>query len=299
MGGVSVTESGKGPTVVLLHSLLADAGSWAPLAARLAGRARLVVPNLPGFGDSPAVAGGLAEIAAAVAEALRPRLPAAVPGEVSAPVPGGVPAEPPKDVPAAVPPAGRGAVPAGAAAGATSGVAVVGNGFGSFVALRLALDSPELVSRLLLVGTGARFSDTGRAAFAGMRSRAAAGGLAAIADTAMARLFQADFAARHPEMLAERRAAFLRTDPAMFGRACAALEALDLAGEAPRIACPVRILVGEADQATPPEMGLGLARLLPRADATVLDGLAHVPQMQDPARIADAVAAFLDLPAAG
>lgn len=240
------------PPVVLLHSLLADAGSWTPLAHRLSGAARLIVPDLPGFGDTPPVPGGLEAIAAHVAALLQAQHPGSAP-------------------------------------------AVVGNGFGGFVALRLALDHPQLVSRLVLLGSGARFSDAGRAAFATMRSRAAEGGLAAIADIAMARLFQADFAARHPALLQDRRAAFLRTDPTMVAQACAALEALDLTGEAARIACPTLILAGAEDQATPPAMAEDLARLLPDARCEVLDGLAHVPQLQDPDRIARRIAEFLDL----
>ena len=44
---------------------------------------------------------------------------------------------------------------------------VIGNGYGSFVALLMALRHPGLVSRLVLAGTGAAFSDPGRAAFTG------------------------------------------------------------------------------------------------------------------------------------
>lgn len=42
------------PTVVLVHGQGCSHRYWAPLAARLAGRARVVAVDLPGFGDSPA-----------------------------------------------------------------------------------------------------------------------------------------------------------------------------------------------------------------------------------------------------
>jgi 3-oxoadipate enol-lactonase len=128
-----------------------------------------------------------------------------------------------------------------------------------------------------------------------MRVRAAEAGLDAIAQTAMARLFQPDFAARNPDLVADRRAAFLRTDPAMFGQACAALEALDLSAETAGIRCPTLILAGDEDQATPPEMAQGLAALIPGAVLRVLEGLAHVPQMQDPDRLAKEIRDFLDV----
>jgi pimeloyl-ACP methyl ester carboxylesterase len=44
--------SGARPTVVLVHGLLATAWTWAPIARRLAGRARLLAPDLRGHGLS-------------------------------------------------------------------------------------------------------------------------------------------------------------------------------------------------------------------------------------------------------
>ncbi|MGC8531244.1 MAG: alpha/beta fold hydrolase [Acidiphilium sp.] len=168
---------------------------------------------------------------------------------------------------------------------------VIGNGFGSFLALQLALDHPDRVGALTLIGAGLRFSDSGRAAFRAMREEAAAHGLAAIADTAMARLFGADFRADHPELIAERRAAFLRTNPTQFGAACAALEALDFAPDIDCLTASTRILVGAEDQATPPAMAQALAAAIQGATLDILAGLAHVPQLQDPAAIAQLIAA--------
>lgn len=200
---------------------------------------------------------------------------------------------------AGLPPVAGGLAPVAAAIGdaiaaldLTERPLLVGNGYGSFLALRLALDRPDLPAGLALIGCGAVFSEPGRAAFRGMREAAAAKGLAAIADTAMARLFGAAFRDGHPELMAARRAAFLRTDPVTFAAACTALETLDIAADAGRIGQPALLLVGAEDQATPPAMAQELAGLMLRARLEILDGLAHVPQLQDPARIAERVLAF-------
>lgn len=180
------------------------------------------------------------------------------------------------------------------AIGEASGpVAIIGNGYGSFVALVLALRHPALVSRLLLAGTGAAFDEPGRAAFRGMAAAASGKGMAAIADTAMRRLFSPAFQQANPALLAERRERFLATDPAMFIAACNALAALDLrdAMRGPRI--PVLVLAGELDEATPPAMAQELAELLPDASFRVLPGLAHVPQLQDTAAFVAAAGGFL------
>jgi pimeloyl-ACP methyl ester carboxylesterase len=46
------------PTVVLVHGLLATAWTWAPIARRLAGRARVLAPDLRGHGLSESPRGG-------------------------------------------------------------------------------------------------------------------------------------------------------------------------------------------------------------------------------------------------
>lgn len=160
-------------------------------------------------------------------------------------------------------------------------VAVIGNGYGSFVALTLALRHPTLVSRLVLAGTGAAFDEPGRAAFRGMAGAAGSKGLAAIAETAMRRLFSPEFQQANPALLAERRERFLATDPAMFTGACNALASLDISDAVRGLHMPVLVTVGELDEATPPAMARQLAALLPDASFTELPGLAHVPQLQD------------------
>ena len=163
---------------------------------------------------------------------------------------------------------------------------VIGNGFGSFLALQFALDHPRQVGALTLIGAGLRFPDPGRAAFRAMREATQANGLAAIADTAMARLFGATFRADHPNLIAERRRAFLRTNPTQFIAACHALETLDFTAQIHRLGVDTRILVGAEDQATPPAMAQTLAEAVPNAHLAILPDLAHVPQMQDPAAVA-------------
>jgi 3-oxoadipate enol-lactonase len=249
-GLLEAEVTGSGTSVWVLHSLLADAGSCAPLARALCGRFRVVLPDLPGFGGS-APAGDVHAVAARLAEAIA------------------------EDVAAHGP------------------VAIIGNGYGSFVALLTALHQPTLVSRLVLAGTGAAFTEPGRAAFRAMAGAAAAKGLAAISDVAMRRLFSPAFQAANPDLLATRRARFLATDPAVFAQACDDLATLDIRDQVAGLAPPALILVGDGDEATPPAMARELAGLVPGARFQELAGLAHVPQLQDTARFVDAVADFL------
>jgi 3-oxoadipate enol-lactonase len=253
-GTVNAGETGKGTPLVLLHSLLSDRASFDAIAPELATSFRVIVPELPGFGRSQAVGGGLAGIADRMAEAVRE--------------------------------AGEGAI-------------VLGNGYGGFVALQMAIRHPGLASRFVFADCGAAFSEAGREAFRNMAAASKAKGLAAITDVAMRRLFAPEFQNAHPELMADRRAAFLRTNEDVFRAACAQLAKLDLRPELHKVKVAALVLVGEQDEATPPPMSHELAAGLPDARLTIIPGCAHVPQLQAPRVFLDAIADFLPMPTAG
>jgi len=170
---------------------------------------------------------------------------------------------------------------------------VLGNGYGGFVALQMAIRHPALAARLILADCGAAFSDEGRAAFRTMATVAASKGLAAITDVAMRRLFAAEFQAQNPELMRGRREAFLRTDLGVFRAACGQLAELDLRPQLSEVKMPTLVLVGEQDEATPPEMSRELAAGLGDARLKIIPGCAHVPQLQAPEVFLAAIADFL------
>src|ERR1700754_114755 len=124
-GTVNAAEIGKGPLLFLFHSLLSDRASFDRIVPTLSTSFRVVVPELPGFGLSQAVDGGLSAVADRMAEAVMDRA------------------------------AGEDAI-------------VLGNGYGGFVALQMAIRHPALANRLALADCGAAFSEPGRDAFRNM-----------------------------------------------------------------------------------------------------------------------------------
>jgi 3-oxoadipate enol-lactonase len=252
-GTVNAAQSGNGPALVLFHSLLSDRASFDRMVPELSERFRVIVPELPGFGQSEAVSGGLA----AVADRMAGAVDDCADGE---------------------------------------DVIVLGNGYGGFVALQMAIRHPNIATRLVLADCGAAFSGPGREAFRNMAAAAKANGLAAITDVAMRRLFAPQFQADNPELMRERRQAFLRTDPDVFRSACEALAELDLRPQLGQVKVPVLVVVGEHDEATPPPMSHELAAGLPQARLKIIPGCAHVPQLQSPSAFLDAIADFLGRP---
>jgi 3-oxoadipate enol-lactonase len=249
-GTVNASQSGNGPPLVLLHSLLSDRASFDAVVPELSESFRVIIPELPGFGRSQAVGGGLAGVADRVAEAVKE------------------------------------------AAGGDRTV-VLGNGYGGFVALQMAIRHPGIAAKLVLADCGAAFSEPGREAFRNMAAAAKSKGLSAITDVAMRRLFAPEFQARHPDLMRDRREAFLRTDPDVFRAACGALAELDLRPELAKVGVPVLVLVGEHDEATPPPMSHELAAGLPDARLEIIQGCAHVPQLQSPDIFLKMIGGFL------
>jgi 3-oxoadipate enol-lactonase len=145
----------------------------------------------------------------------------------------------------------------------------------------------------VLADCGATFSEAGREAFRNMAAASKAKGLSVITDVAMRRLFAAEFQAAHPDLMADRRAAFLRTDLDVFCAACDALASLDLRPELASVKTPVLVLVGEHDEATPPPMSHELAAGLPQAHLEIIPGCAHVPQLQSPKLFLEVIGDFL------
>ena len=249
-GTVNAAQSGEGPPLFLFHSLLSDRASFDAVVPELSKSFRVIVPELPGFGRSRAVSGGLADVADRMAEAVKDAAD------------------------------GKDAI-------------VLGNGYGGFVALQMAIRHPNIASKLVLADCGAAFSEPGREAFRNMAAVSKAKGLSAITDAAMRRLFAPAFQAQHPDLMADRREAFLRTDPEVFRAACDALANLDLRPELGSVKVPVLVLVGEHDEATPPPMSHEMAAGLPQVRLEIIPGCAHVPQLQSPQIFLDLIGDFL------
>jgi 3-oxoadipate enol-lactonase len=177
------------------------------------------------------------------------------------------------------------------------GSAVLGNGFGGFVALALAARHGALFDKLLLVDTAAGFPEAAKAAFAVMADKVAAGGMGAVAEIAARRIFHDAYLAAHPEAVAERRAVLMRFNPDAFVAACRALQRVDLRPVLPCIGNPTLVVVGEFDAATPLDLARELAQQIKGARFVLLPRCGHCPPLEQPDVFLGAVGPFLGLSA--
>lgn len=174
---------------------------------------------------------------------------------------------------------------------------VLGNGFGGFVAVAMAVRHGSKFDRLVLVDTGAAIPTAGKPAFETMATLVETGGMAAVVAGALARMFPADFLTAHPEIAAQRRAALLAMNPQRFAAACRALAALDLRAAIKSIRNPTLVVVGLKDTATPPALSHELSAGIAGARLIELPHCGHSPHIQDPEGFWAAIRPFLGLKA--
>jgi 3-oxoadipate enol-lactonase len=119
-------------------------------------------------------------------------------------------------------------------------------------------------------------------------------GMGAVLDAAIARMLPATFIQKNPAVVAERRAALAKADPACFATACRALAALDLSEKLQAIRNPTLVIAGSEDATTPPALARQLAAGIRGAKFVELEGCGHCPQIENPQAFVAAIAAFLD-----
>ena len=142
----------------------------------------------------------------------------------------------------------------------------VGHSFGCRVGLQLAARHPEAVSRLFLIAAAGL--PRRRSAIERLRFKSRVYGYKALKQVA-------PLAGISREKLRERfGSADYRNAGAMRDILVNVVNE-DLSDVASRIKCPVHLVYGTQDTETPPEIGRRLAKLIPNAELTELEGLDH------------------------
>jgi pimeloyl-ACP methyl ester carboxylesterase len=181
-------------------------------------------------------------------------------------------------------------------AGVDSGVTVVAHSVGCLIAMRLALDHPELVKTLILQGPGA--SPLPEAASQATYARAALvreKGMMGVVD-AVVGAGLSDYSKTHtPLAVAAARISLLGQDPEGYAKACVALadshrDTLDVSALKAR----VLILTGAEDKVSPPEMCKKMKEKISHCeDVIVLPDVAHWHLFEKTEDVCSAVAQYL------
>ena len=166
----------------------------------------------------------------------------------------------------------------------------VGISIGGLTGMWLGIHAPERVSRLVLANTGAKIGtdETWSQRIQAVRTQ----GLAAIADSVLARWFTPGFAAARPDVVASIRKTFVACPPEGYIGCCEALRSADLRDPVGSISLPTLIIIGSFDQSTPPALGQELHSRI--ADSSLVElAAAHISNVEQSDNFTQAILGFL------
>jgi 3-oxoadipate enol-lactonase len=169
---------------------------------------------------------------------------------------------------------------------------LVGVSVGGMIALDFTAVHPERSLALVLCDTAAKIgtADYWNERIDNIRQN----GMASMVEAILSRWFAADFPHKHPASYRGYANLLARTDVNGYLATCAAIGDADLRNILPGILCPVLVLCGAEDSATPPELVRGLADDLKIGRFQCIAGAGHTPSVEQPEAMAGAIIYFLE-----
>lgn len=154
-----------------------------------------------------------------------------------------------------------------------------GISLGGMVGQWLAINAPERIERLVLIGTAPHVppAEAWRERAAAVR---AAGTVAAVADAVIGRWLTPEYAARKPSVAGWLKSMVAASPPEGYAACCEAIGAMDLREQLPRIAAPTLVIAGAQDQSVAPAHGEAIAAAVDGARFELLSPMAHLGSVE-------------------
>jgi 3-oxoadipate enol-lactonase len=165
---------------------------------------------------------------------------------------------------------------------------IVGLSIGGLIAQELYRQRPESVAALALCDTAAKIGND--ESWDARIAEVERGGIEAIADSILERWFTADFRMRRSDELTGWRAMLTRTPQQGYLAACGAIKRADLRPYAGAIKVATLCLVGDEDGSTPVALVRETAELIKGCRFEILEGAAHLPNLEKPHVMAGLIA---------
>lgn len=246
-------DVGSGPAVVLLHGYPFNRSLWREQVEALSASYRVITPDLRGFGETT-IADGTATMTEMANDV------AALLDQID-----------------------------------IKRITLGGLSMGGYVALAFYRRFPLRVRALILADTRAHAdTDEARSNRAEQAQTVLQDGMAAIADDFLKKALALSTIAEQPEIVARVREMILSTDPRGAAAALHGMAArIDQTDYLPRILAPALIIVGSLDKLTPPPDSELMHREIRGSRLEVIEGAAHISNLERPVEFNHALAAFL------
>ncbi len=161
-----------------------------------------------------------------------------------------------------------------------------GHSMGGAIAIKLALDYPDCVSGLVLLGAGARMKVSSEILQFAESETTYLSAVKQVVDLS----FSPDTPIRLIELAIKRMAETRHSVVFADFRAC---DAFDVIGRLSEIQIPTLILCGEQDRLTPLRLAINLSEHISDSKLEVIPGAGHMLQIEKPGLVSDAVRDFI------
>jgi 3-oxoadipate enol-lactonase len=170
--------------------------------------------------------------------------------------------------------------------------AVCGLSIGGQIALWLGINAADRLWALAACNTAARIGTV--EGWADRVAQVQTDGMQSLVDAARTRWWSPDFPQRNPGWAERGLTCLATTSPVGYIGCCHALAASDLSGEVTGITTPTLVVGGSLDQSTTPAAAEWLHSHIPASELTIIEGAAHVSNLDRPERFTEALQRFLE-----
>ena len=159
---------------------------------------------------------------------------------------------------------------------------IVGVSMGSMVAQYFALNHPEMVRSLCLIGSACTLPEPGRQAMRERAAKARRKGMQAVLAMATGHWFTPEFRQRRPDVIDRVEKTFLAFEPGQYAVLWEMIATLETRERLADLVCPTQILVGEQDASTPPAAARLIGERIKGAQVEIIPGAAHMATLEAP-----------------
>lgn len=256
---MAVQDEGAGTPLLLVHGFPLDHTMWDAQVAGLAGRARVIAPDLRGYGQS--TLGDVGDPEAAPMERYADDLAAMLD-----------------------------------ALGVAEPVVFCGFSMGGYIGWQFLRRHGERVRGLVCCDTrAANDNDEARQTRLKMADHVQRWGSDKVAEAMEPKLFASATLEARPAIVQRTMDVICGTDPRAIAAAQRGMAARpDVSGDLPGVAAPTLVIVGAEDSISTVEETRAMAAAIPGAELVVIEGAGHMSPVEQPDAVTAALAAFME-----